>query len=107
MSSSGAALSKAQGDATYKPVTVITNTATTDINVDIAAAIAAGGKHIYIPNKGSAWPALTQLVASDVAIEFEDGASITVNTPREAWDLTRVRVLGPARFVSTYTGPSS
>lgn len=80
--------------------------ATTDIATPFAAAAAAGIRHIIVPYRAAAWPALTTITLSDRWIEFEPGARISFNHADRGMNLTNCR-LTDASFTSTFTGPSS
>lgn len=79
--------------------------ATTNITTLISGAVAAGRRHIVIPYRATPWPMTTQLTATDVTIEFEPGARVSLNMATGlAMDLTRCTLVN-ASFTSPFTGP--
>lgn len=79
---------------------------TPDISTIIAAGVAAGHKHLVVPYRAAAWPALTTISLIDVWLEFEPGARISVNHGSAALALLRARLTN-ASLTSIYTVPAS
>jgi hypothetical protein len=79
---------------------------TTDIQPLIAAAVAAGHRHIKVPYAGAAHPSLSTMTLNGIWLEFEAGARITHNHNDAAYDFTACRVTN-AVGTSDRTGPAS
>ena len=80
--------------------------ATTDIATVFAAAIAAGARHIVVPAREAAWPALAKILLTDVWVRFEPGARISFDHAGQGAELLRSRLTG-ASFTSIHTGPAT